>query len=298
MTRLPVTVAIPTYRRGAILLETLGRLRQLSATPDEILVIDQTADHPEAVATQLRAGAAEGAWRWLRLERPSIPKAMNRALLESRNELILFADDDVIPSPTWLAAHLEADQLRRSGLVAGQVLLEGQLPDRGEGDSFRFSSQVPQWVREFMGGNFSVQRDWALEIGGFDENFHGAAYRFEAEFAARWLASGRRIWYEPRASLVHLQAATGGVRAHGDHRRTLLPLHAVGEYYYWLVARGRPVPWLKVMARPVRAIRTRHHLRRPWWIPGTLLAELVGLGWAAYLAVRGPRLLGSEVRQA
>ena len=42
-------------------------------------------------------------------------------------------------------------------------------------------------------------------------------------------------------------------------------------------------------ARPLRAVMTRHHLRRPWWIPVTLVAELSGMAWALLLYARGPR---------
>jgi GT2 family glycosyltransferase len=292
--RLPVTLVIPTFQRGEILLQTLERVRALSSQPNEILLIDQTPEHPEEVAAQLRKGENQGLWQWIGQSKPSIPKAMNQGLVRARNELVLFCDDDVVPCEDWVAVHFEAHHTLDCGLVAGQVLLAGESLKRGHGNSFSFASETAQWVEEYMGGNFSVRRSGALEVGGFDENFHGAAYRFEAEFAARWLASGRRIWFEPKASVVHLQYPAGGVRAHGDHRRTLLPFHSVGEYYYWLVARGRPVPWRQLLSRPLRAVRTKHHLRQPWWIPGTLLAELVGLVWALGLALRGPRLLGRQ----
>ena len=55
-----VSVAVPTYRRGHALLDTLNQLRALDPPPGEILVVDQTEDHPPAVAEELRfARAAE-----------------------------------------------------------------------------------------------------------------------------------------------------------------------------------------------------------------------------------------------
>jgi len=36
-------------------------------------------------------------------------------------------------------------------------------------------------------------------------------------------------------------------------------------------------------------VATRHHLRRPWWIPLTLIAELRGMAWALALFLRGPK---------
>jgi GT2 family glycosyltransferase len=146
------------------------------------------------------------------------------------------------------------------------------------------------FVEQFIGCNFSVDRRSALEVGGFDENFARAAYRFEVEFAYRWRQSGRRIFYEPRACLHHLKCPSGGTRAFSNHLRTARPDHAVGEYYC-LLRTWRGVGSLRAMLeRPFRAIATRHHLRAPWWIPVTLIGEIRAAAWAISLALRGPKL--------
>jgi hypothetical protein len=49
-----------------------------------------------------------------------------------------------------------------------------------------------------------------------------------------------------------------------------------------------------MLRNPFRAVATRHHLHRPWWILPTLLAEVGGLLWALWLFAAGPRLLRSE----
>src|SRR5262245_16399189 len=142
-----------------------------------------------------------------------------------------------------------------------------------------------------MGGNFSIKRDLALELGGFDENFVQVAYRFEAEFASRALSAGEKILFEPEASILHLKAPTGGTRAYGEHLTTVRPSHSVGEYYYLLRSKKIHRRTLRILARPLRSIRTRHHLAHPWWIPGTLIGEVWGFLWAAALVTKGPRLL-------
>jgi GT2 family glycosyltransferase len=136
-----------------------------------------------------------------------------------------------------------------------------------------------------MGGNFSVARRSAIDAGGFDENFVRVAYRFEAEFAHRWRALGRRIWFEPSACIHHLKAGSGGTRSFGEHLTSWRPDHAVGAYYYSLRTRA----WREFTARPLRAVTTRYHLAHPWRIPGTLLAEFGGMAWALRLFLRGPR---------
>ena len=283
-----VCIAVPTFKRGTIALDTLHALLALPMPADDLLLVDQTLEHLPEVAAQLQALHDAGRIRWLRLPKPSIPHAMNVALREAKSEVVLFLDDDIVPDARLVEAHRQAQS--HAELVAGMVLQPGQAPESlGPSEAFRFTSDAPADIREFMGGNFSVRRDLALALGGFDENFVGAAYRFEAEFAWRYVEAHGPIRYEPRAVIHHLAVATGGTRAHGHHLRTMQPAHSVGAYYFWL--RTRQPGWrLQMLLRPLRAIRTRHHLRRPWWIPLTLLAEFRGMLWAARLARSGPRL--------
>ena len=289
--RVNLSIAIPTLDRGEVLLRTIDLLSGLSPRPLEILILDQTPEHPPSVLERLEGLDAEGTIRWIRLEHPSIPGAMNRALLEARGALVLFLDDDIVPGEDLIRAHLEAHAGGRDLAVAGQILQPREVPEPlSPGEPFRFNSTTPRRIETLMGGNLSVPRERALEVGGFDEAFVQAAYRFEADFARRWLAAGGRITFPPRASLRHLRAARGGTRAYGDHLTTHRPGHAVGEYYYLLRAFG----WRalrRILGRLVRSVATRFHLRRPWRTPITLWAEVSGLAWALALAMKPPRLL-------
>jgi GT2 family glycosyltransferase len=284
--RSPLTVAIPTYRREQVLIDTLDYLLALQPPPAEILVLDQTEQHEPATIARLQALAEAGAIRWVQLAEPSIPKAMNQGLLLATQELVLFLDDDIRPVPSLLAEHLAKHALHPDILVVGRVIQpwhEGKTFPAEE--PFHFACTKGQWVKEFMGGNFSILRATALALGGFDENFVRVAYRFEAEFAYRFRESGRRIYFEPLACIHHLKVAGGGTRAYGKLLTTTKPDHAVGVYYHCLrTGSFREFAW-----RFMRAATTRHHLRHPWYIPGTLLAELRGMLWAFSLWWQGPK---------
>ena len=288
------SIVIPTYQRGAVVLDSVEALLALKCRADEILLVDQTASHPPDIDRQLQALHASGSIRWLRLPEPSIPHAMNVGLLEARYDVVLFLDDDILPGSRLVEMHKRAHAEMGVGLVAGMVLQPGQTAMALQsGESFQFNSDAPASILEFMGGNFSVAREVALELGGFDENFVGAAYRFEAEFAWRYTRDRGLIRYEPRAIVRHLAITAGGTRAHGHHLRTSRPSHSVGAYYE-LLRTHRPGWWQQLLWRPVRAIRTRHHLRQPWWIPITLLAECRGFSLALRLDRRGPKLIRIE----
>lgn len=290
-------IVIPSYRRGQIALDTLHALLALAEPADELLLVDQTLDHPAEVAAALQELHNAGRMHWIRLPEPSIPQAMNVGLLSAKSDAVLFLDDDIQPDPLLVAAH-RAAQSEGDALVAGRVFQPGQGSETlRNGEAFRFTSDAPAQIEEFMGGNFSVRREVALALGGFDENFVGAAYRFEAEFASRYVNKHGRIRYEPRAIIHHLALATGGTRAHGHHLRTAQPKHTVGAYYY--LSRARPQGWWwQMLWRPIRAVRTRFHLRHPWRIPPTLLAEARGFFWALRLLRAGPRLVGGRSSQS
>jgi GT2 family glycosyltransferase len=278
-----LTIAIPTYERGAVLCDTIAYLLALPVRASEIVIVDQTPAHPPEVAARLQSFGE--AVRIIRLEAPSIPRAMNTALREARNAHVLFVDDDIIPGADLVAAHAAA--LREEGVwaVAGQVLQPGEEPEhfdeaalhRGElrDLEFRFTHDAACDVENVMAGNLSVDREKVLSIGGFDEQFTGAAYRFESDFARRILKAGGRIRYEPRASIRHLKARAGGVRAYGDHRSSPSPAHSFGDY---LFAR-RHVPHFApyVLRRLRQNVLTKWHLRHPWAIPAKAVGELRGL---------------------
>jgi GT2 family glycosyltransferase len=296
-----LTIAIPTYHRGAVLCETIGMLLRLEPRADEIVIVDQTPAHPPDVDRQLRAFEAAGAIRLVRLGAPSITRAMNTALREAAHPYVLFLDDDIIPSPRLVAAHRAA--LAEPGVWAavGQVLQPGETSHHFEEAElhrgpirdldFRFNHDTACDVRNVMAGNLSVDRRRALHIGGFDENFLAVAYRFETDFALRLVAAGGRIRYEPAASIRHLKAPGGGVRTWGDHRTSASPMHSAGDYYF--ARQHAPAFWPYVARRLRKNILTRYHAGHPWTIPAKTVGEVRGLLLALKLAGQG-RKLGVE----
>ena len=294
---LPISVVIPTYRREQVLVDTLAYLLALDPAPAEIIVVDQTEQHESNTDQQLQGMQEQHRIRWLRLDAPSIPKAMNRGLIEASEPMVLFLDDDIRPEPNLIAAHHAAQVAYPGTVVAGRVIQpwEEGMDVSPEGP-FRFSGVRAAWIDEFIGANFSIERSVALALGGFDENFVRVAYRYEAEFAHRLRRSGHRVRFEPGACLHHLKAG-GGTRTFGDYLTTWKPDHAVGAYYHALMTEVGIGRWREFLARPVRAVATRHHLRHPWWIPLTCFAEFCGMVWALRLARAGPRHIRPGVSQ-
>ena len=200
-----LSLVIPTFGREQVLVDTIAALepqRRALASPSELLVVDQTPRHQPAVQAALEAWQRAGRLRWLRLNRPHLTRAMNTGLLQACGDTVLFLDDDIVPAPGLLQAHLQAHRRHlQAWAVVGQVLQPGQQPQplpprasRGElwrDLDFPFNSSLSAWIENAMAGNLSLKRDRALAIGGFDERFPPpVAARFETEFAKRLIAAG------------------------------------------------------------------------------------------------------------
>jgi GT2 family glycosyltransferase len=267
----------------------------MEVTAAEILLIDQTPDHESATWQALNRWMGNGAVRRITFTPPSIPRAMNQGLLQAGTDYVLYLDDDIVPDKNLISSLVSTlnDFSSPPLCVAGQVIQPDETVIRFEEwnqNWFPFNSDKRQFITEVMAGNLCVNRSYALELGGFDENFKGSAYRFESDFARRVVSFGGEILFEPSVSIRHLRAERGGTRAGGHHLTTWRPHHSVGKYYY--AFRGGMIESLRaLLIQPLRAIRTRHHLRAPWWIPATLCAELLGIAWAFVLWLKGPSLL-------
>ena len=138
------------------------------------------------------------------------------------------------------------------------------------------------------------KRQRAILIGGFDENFASpVASRFETEFAKRLVANGGKIWFEPKASIRHLQEKSGGTRSRGGHLNSMSPRWGVGDVYFALrCGRGWERMWY-IMRKPFREVRTRYHLKHPWWIILKFIGEWLAICQALCLYFKGSRLIGT-----
>lgn len=115
-----VTVAICTWNRSALLRQTLEQMTRLSVAEGvrwELLVVNNrsTDDTAEVVATFADRLPIRLVDEW----QPGLSHARNRALDESRAELLLFTDDDVMVEPGWLTAFIASAARHREAAGFG-----------------------------------------------------------------------------------------------------------------------------------------------------------------------------------
>lgn len=252
-----VSLIVPTYKREALLVNTLRCALRQDRADYEIVVVDQTPEHEPATAEFLRGEGAR--IRRVEFSPPSLTAARNAGMRAARGEVFVFIDDDTSFGPDFLSRHLEA-HAHGPGAVQGRITEEGS-PEHAHPARvnrwirFRGGDNCPVegWTNNLTGCNFSLHREVVERVGGFDERFVGIAVHEDSDYAQRVLAAGFPIRYAPRAALFHHRSSSGGLGEGGDpifftpayYRSELLfarkhfsPL-AVALYRYRLGRRGR-----------------------------------------------------------
>lgn len=223
---LKLSVVIPTLGRSQELIDTVSSLLKQTRLPDEIVILDQNQPSLKEVDAFLAKIALV---KHFKGESPGVAINYNRCLMRATGDVVLYLDDDIIPDSHLVEMHLEnyleegKDASPQLGGVAGRVeqpqgdLPPDQIREFGTYHSFsgritaRFNATRKAQVAIAPGGNMSFYRRILLETRGFDEGFGGNGYFFETDGSLR-VSSQYRIVFEPRATLKHLMAPSGGAR--------------------------------------------------------------------------------------
>jgi GT2 family glycosyltransferase len=275
-----VSIVVPTFRREEVLVDSLNSLVGLLKAGDEIIVIDQTLEHEKATIDTLDRLSASGLIRWYRRTHPSQNEAMNIAALLASGDILVFLDDDIVPTVGLLEGHRTVlSDTEGPPATCGQVLQPWHVATiesvKGFDLEFDPAYSEPCNVRFLIGANFAIRRETYLQIGGMDENFNGANYRNDTEMAYRICArTGKPIRFVPDASLRHLFAG-GGNRAFGAKDTWGHIGGSIGDYYFAMKCLPRGEMVRHVLRRIVRAPLNRNTLRHPWLIPSLAVREIV-----------------------
>jgi GT2 family glycosyltransferase len=224
-----ISVLICTRNRAESLKATLTRFFEQDFGGDyeyELIVVDNNStDHTREVVAGY-AGRLPDRVRYAHEPRKGLSYARNRALVESRGELIAFTDDDVLVNADWLnEIHREFSKDPQLMLLGGRVLLAReslqQVAFQPAADRQWFA--FPGDGGFAMGANMAFRRELFDRIGMFDVRL-GAGRFFagadEVELVYRALKAGDRLLYAPNVLVYH------------DHDRTRVEQACRLEYGY------------------------------------------------------------------
>ena len=288
---LPVTVVVPTIGRHKLVSACLASVARCRPRAAEVLVMDQSRG--TAVRAAVARLADDERFRVLELSRRSKPRALNVALREAQNEIVLLTDDDCTVDVSWIAAawaHLEADP---RAIVTGRVVPVGDpegVPSTIE-DLDRRDYTGTLHYGALYGNNMACNRSRVLDLGGFDERFEAAE---DNDLCYRWLRAGRPLRYEPDLLVWHHEWRAS------DEMRVLYRRYGHGQgLFYAKHLRRRDLHVVRFLARDLyRGARgvAVYALRRGGEWPDPRLGLLRGLASGLVEGIRTPRSRDSQDR--
>ncbi|MEM9561967.1 MAG: glycosyltransferase family 2 protein [Actinomycetota bacterium] len=211
-----VSVVIPTYNRWSQLLATLEGLADQTVDADEVEIIVVSDGSTDETNARLRAGDAPVDVVFVEQDNQGPAVARNRGIQEASADLVLFIDDDVVPKPGCVAAHLRA----HAGLDADTVVVGPLLGPAGwQGSPWvRWEQRMldrqyehmrrGDWdatARQFYTGNASLVRARLVEAGGFSATFRRGE---DVELAYRLAREGMRFVVDFDAGALHYAERT------------------------------------------------------------------------------------------
>lgn len=300
-----VSIIVPTINRFATTIDTLCDILGQDCPDFEVIVADQNQRWPNEFAMRRERLLADRRVVWLNLPPAGVVAARQQAAAVARGAILLFIDDDVmIKDRCFVAKHLHNYEDASIAAVCGREVVSANgdmhalasgpehstsvdgIPPAVQPIIFPRHAKVRQDVCAFCTCNASVRRDAFMAIGGFDENFKGASYGDDYDFAIRLHAAGSRIVFDPAPELIHLQTPTGGLRLSARTARFSEHDKALSGWIF-LLRHGHDgwrlyLLWNWVLRRTVFLKRNVVHF---WRLP----IALYGVGKAYFSARRAVR---------
>ena len=237
-----VELIIPSYNRLSILESTLQKIRTIYA---ELPICVGIQGDPPA-GKFLNWLKQDTYIRLISQEKPSTTGTLNRCIATSPADIILLLDDDAIPTPGWLEAHLQAFENdsslaytcgrevrvshQNTGISRVLRLIIQKFLGLFYSPSKKLQGYVVGWlsrsglllgnfdlsgeciINSPRGCNMGIRKARFLELGGFNEDFRGNAWGFEADFGLRMQEQGKLGRYIGSAVVHHLEVSSGGSR--------------------------------------------------------------------------------------
>jgi GT2 family glycosyltransferase len=274
-----VTVAVCSRERTEDLAVCLQAIGELEYPDIDVLVVDNA---PSSEATRRLMEDRFPQFRYVREPRPGLDWARNRAIRETKGEILAFTDDDAVVDPGWVSALVSVfdeneDVMAVTGLVIpleleteAQILFE-EYGGFGKGFLRRWYQALPSDSWHLSAGwfgtgtNMAFRRSIFNDIGEFDPALdvgtrtNGGG---DLEMFFRLLEEGHLLVYEPAAIVRHRHRRTRG------ELKTQLRNHGIGFFSYLMrTARVYPAQRIGILRLAV------------WWLArwgiGRLLRSFV-----------------------
>lgn len=217
-----VSVVISTLDRPQLLSRCLDALLAGTRLPREVVVVDQGDERRVHAVLEERRDRGVDLVHVVQRRR-GLSVSQNAGFVRASCGFVCVVDDDCVPDARWVEV-----AARERSLAGRPLLLTGRvLPLPAEGDRVLALSSRASTSRRHLepgalpwdvgtGGNFCVDRDAYLAVGGNDERLGtGAPGRAgnDLDLFHRLLALGVEVLYEPELLVLHERATAAEHRS-------------------------------------------------------------------------------------
>lgn len=278
-----VSVVICTRDRVQALRDCLRAISQLPSAPDEVLVIDNTTGQSETEDAAVASGA-----RYIIEPASGLSRARNRGLTESRCDIVVYIDDDAVPTERWLEHLVSPFTDPNVAAVTGEAISPGsdythiaQAPTRALSRRDALWFETAAFGGLGIGANMALRRSACTGWRVFDERLgRGAPFRLgEESYAfASLIELGHLAVHVPAAVVFHpVKPIDVALEAKCSIAYWLLlfskfPRHR-RELLRFLIRRLRrkPLPWPRVPQEAGEIIRSGWRVHMKAGLAGLLL---------------------------
>lgn len=290
-----LSVVIPTLNRPEDLNKTLLDLGQQNFIDFEVIIIDQS----DQTHTQFSDFQLDLIYHHEPI--PSASRARNLGLETARGKYVLFLDDDVvIENREYLNCIVKNFENSSVSGVVGPIL-DAKHPVRRFHRHWFSNNMSWGWMlfpRNYFveckvvdggAGNLAVVRDWAIQVGGMDEQFERGAFREESDFNLRYTSTFGLYQFDPKCYILHIGRQEGGTRNWTDKVKG--QNHFDGAWYFTLkhaTIFNFPV---FVALHKLYFFNRGHLWRNPFLMIRTIGRFMIGFFNALGKIAQGPKLI-------
>ena len=205
---LTAAVVICTRYHPQLLRDCLQGVARLDPSPDEVIVVDNTAGDWETECVAREVGA-----QYIIEPAPGLSRARNRALRETSADIVAYLDDDAVPDKRWLRLILEPFADPHVAVVTGETVSFESDTDNHRDSIRTLSKKDSLWFQTATFGGLGIGANMALRKGisedwkGFDVRLgRGAPFikGGEEHYAiARLVSFGFTAVHTPAAIVSH-----------------------------------------------------------------------------------------------
>jgi GT2 family glycosyltransferase/glycosyltransferase involved in cell wall biosynthesis len=217
-----VSIVIPVHNKIDY---TVACLRSLAAHPGTAAFETIVVDDASSDATAERLAQIDGVRVLRNAQNLGFVGSCNAGAAAARGDYLAFLNNDTVVEDGWLDALLRVfDEEPEAGMAGAKLVYpDGRLQEAGgivfaDGSGWnygRFENPADprfEFRREAdycSGAAIMIRRDLFEKLGGFDTRYAPAYYEdTDLAFAVR--KAGRKVFYEPRATVVHFEGITAG----------------------------------------------------------------------------------------